>query len=695
MTDFVHLHLHTEYSLLDGAVKCGELMDHCVKNGIKAVAITDHGNMYATLKFAEEAKKRGVKYIIGCEFYCCQDYTQKDARHSEFDHLILLAKNKAGYKNLVQLDSIAYVDGFYYKPRIDYKTLKEHSEGVICLSACLAGRIPRLLMQGDYEGAKSFALELQSVFGEDFYIEIQDHGIPEQKMTNPLLVQIAREIGAEIVATNDVHYLHQEDWEMQDVLLCIQTKKTLDDPKRMRFQTQEFYMKTGDQMAELFPQWPEAIENTVKIADKIEEEVFPLNVKGYPIRDVSLIPMYSPGDEFRAIPLECLRFFEVEGYETGEYFKKLIANGIVRKASDGSLSSEYEFFTYNSDELAEAFQKTALWLDNKPGYARTLPAQYKSYWSHSGELADYFESLSSVKPKTIGVIKKGTAKAKKVVLDGFIQDVFFLDRDAKPVLCYDNRLQPGVAYPYSQMKEIGYDSKGYLRWLCENGLHKRYKEITETIRKRADYELNIICGMGYADYYLIVWDYINWSKEHGIPVGPGRGSGVSSIVAYSIGITDVEPLQYNLLFERFLNPDRVSMPDFDVDFCTDRRQESIEYVRKKYYSQNVAQIVTFGTMASKGAIKDTGRVMRVPYSETDRVAKLMDGKSSISDLLGRNIEKLEKKIEAEKNEDKRAELMKTLEETKARRNPEFIEVYETDETLRKVIDMALRIEGMP
>ena len=446
MTDFVHLHLHTEYSLLDGAVKCGELMDHCVQNGIKAVAITDHGNMYATLKFAEEAVKKGIKYIIGCEFYCCQDYRVKNASNGDYDHLILLAKNKTGYRNLVQMDSIAFVDGFYYKPRIDYKLLREHSEGLICLSACLAGRIPKLILKGNYEGAKATALELQDIFGDDFYIEIQDHGIPEQKMSNPLLVQLAREIGAKIVATNDVHYLKKEDWEMQDVLMCIQTKKTLDDPKRMKFETQEFYLKSGDEMAALFPEWPDAIRNTLEIADKVTEEVFPLDKKGYPIRDVSLIPAYIPD-------------------------------------------------------------------------------------------------------------------------------------------------------PTREAEKDWVDSPTYLRRLTEEGLKKKYKEITPQIRQRAEYELGIIIGMGYADYYLIVWDYINWSKDHGIPVGPGRGSGVSSIVAYAIGITAVEPLQYNLLFERFLNPDRVSMPDFDVDFCTDRRQEAIDHVREKYGADNVAQIITFGTMA--------------------------------------------------------------------------------------------------
>ncbi len=535
MTDFVHLHLHTEYSLLDGACKIDNLIEHCKKNGVDTVCITDHGNMYGTLQLAEKAVAAGIKYIIGCEFYLTKDMHDKSANTAE--HLILLAKNKAGYKNLVQLDSMAFVDGFYYKPKIDYKVLKEHSEGVICLSACLAGGIPRRLLNGDYDGAKELALYLKDVFGEDFYIEIQNHNIEEEIRVLPLLVKLADEIGVELVATNDVHYIDKSDAEMQDVLMCIQMKKQLDDPKRMKFQTQEFYFKTGDQMAELFKSYPKAIANTRAIADKVYEPAFNLNAKGYPEKDKTLIPVYTP--------------------------------------EDGSTSEEY------------------------------------------------------------------------------------------------------------------------LRKLTAEGLKKRYGTPTQKELDRAEYELGIICGMGYADYYLVVWDFINWSKEQGIPVGPGRGSGVSSIVAYSIGITDVEPLQYDLLFERFLNPDRVSMPDFDIDFCTDRREETIDYVRRKYGKENVCQIVTFGTMAAKNSIKDVGRVMRVPYSETDRLTKIMDGKSSISDLLGRNIPKAEQKYKAETDEDKKTELKAKLDELTGLRNKEFCEIYETDETLHRVIDMALKIEGMP
>ncbi|MGN0823320.1 MAG: DNA polymerase III subunit alpha, partial [Candidatus Gallimonas sp.] len=384
MTDFVHLHLHTEYSLLDGAVRVEELVDHCVKNGIDAVAVTDHGNMYASLYFAEECKKNKIKYIVGCEFYVVDDYKVKETQTA--DHLVLLAKNKAGYINLVQMDSLAFVDGYYYRPRIDYRTLRDHSEGVICLSACLAGRIPRLLMADDYEGAKKFALEMKEIFGEDFYLEIQDHGIPEQKRILPLIVRLSEETGIELVATNDVHYLHKEDWEMQDVLMCIQMKKTLDDPARMKMETHEFYMKSGDEMAALFPTLPRAISNTRVIADKVSDTDTPFNLKdnGSPVYDKTLIPLYT--------------------------------------ADDGTPSPEY------------------------------------------------------------------------------------------------------------------------LTRLTWEGLPKRYPEMTDEVKKRAEYELGIIISMGFADYFLIVWDYINWSRNHDIPVGPGRGSGVGSIVAYAIGITNVDPL---------------------------------------------------------------------------------------------------------------------------------------------------------
>ncbi len=536
MTDFVHLHLHTEYSLLDGAAKVDDLVAYLAENNINACAVTDHGNMYASLYFAEECVKKGIKYIIGCELYATDDHFDKRPG-TKTEHIVLLAKNKTGYKNIVKLDSLSYIDGFYGKPRISYDYIKKHSEGVICLSACLAGRIPQYLMEGEYEKAKEFALEMKGVFGEDFYIELQDHGIEEERQIIPDLIKLARELDIQLVATNDVHYIKKEDWEAHDVLLCIQTKKTLATPKRMKFDTQEFYMKSGDEMLELFKYIPEAISNTRVIADKIEEPVFDLTPWGDPIRDTSLIPLYKP--------------------------------------DDGSTSPDY------------------------------------------------------------------------------------------------------------------------LTRLTWEGLAGRYSDITDSIKQRVEYELSIIIKMGFADYFLIVWDYFNWSRLNGIPVGPGRGSGVGSIVAYSIGITDVDPLKYDLIFERFLNPDRVSMPDFDVDFCTRRRHETIEYVREKYHPENVAQIVTFGTLASRAVIKDVGRVMGVPYSETDKVAKLMDGKSTIRELLGLNVPKLEAKMEAETDPEKKAELDKKLKELKKKKNIEFVEVYENNEELRRVIDMGLKLEGMP
>ena len=514
MSDFVHLHLHTEYSLLDGATRIDKLFNACKEKGMDTVAITDHGNMFGTLYFAEEAKKAGLKYIIGCEMYVCDDYTDKTGKQ-DYDHLILLCKNKQGYKNLIKLDSIAYVDGFYYKPRIDYKTIAEHSEGLICLSACLAGRIPKRLIDGDYEGAKKEAEMFSGIFGEDFYLEIQDHGLPDQKRINPLLIKLSQETGIPLVATNDVHYLDRGDAEMQDVVMCISMKTTLDDPTRLKMESDQAYLKSPEEMKKLFSYIPAAVENTVKIADKVTEEVFALTPKGEPIRDVSLIPKYVPDD--------------------------------------------------------------------------------------------------------------------------------------------------------------GSTPKEYLRRLAEEGLKKRYKEITPEIRERFDYEFDVISSMGFCDYYLIVWDFINYARSVGIPVGAGRGSGVSSIVAYSIGITDVEPLGYQLIFERFLNRERVSMPDFDVDISDARRGEVVEYVRNKYGADRVAQIITFGTLASKQAIKDVARVYSVPYASVDRVTKLMDGKSTIKQSLG----------------------METTKDGQNAGVPELIELYRTDDQLRRIIDMAIKVEGLP
>ncbi len=527
MPEFVHLHVHTEYSLLDGATRIDDVFKACRKKGMHALAITDHGNMFGSLYFAECAKKAYMKAleageseenakmqaIIGCEMYVAEDHKSSER---EYDHLVLLCKNKKGYKNLIKLDSIAYVDGFYYKPRIDYKLLKDHSEGLVCLSGCLAGRVNKRLMQNDYEGAKEVALMLYDIFKDDFYLEIQDHGMPEQKRINPLLIKLSKELNIPLVATNDVHYIEKEDNEVQDVVACISTKTTIDDPTRFKMDTDQAYLKTYDEMFELFSNIPEALENTVKIAEKCNEEpVFDLNKKCEPIRDNSLIPGYIPD------------------------------NG-----------------------------------------------------------------------------------------------------------------------------QTAYD---FLKGIAEKGLRERYPVITKEIQERFDYELNTIHTMGYIEYYLIVWDFINYAKSIGISVGAGRGSGVSSIIAYSVGITDVDPLKYDLVFERFLNKERVSMPDFDIDFQDDRRGEVVEYVRNKYGADRVAQIVTFGTLAGRAAIKDVGRVFRVPYSETDKITKLMDGKSSISESFG-----------FKKNKDGEDVSVKELRD-----------MYEQDDTVKKVVDMSIRVEDMP
>ncbi len=515
MKDFVHLHLHTEYSLLDGATRIDKVFELAKEMGQSAVAITDHGNMYGVVYFAEYAKKLGLKAIIGCEMYMCDDMLKKDARNSEYEHLVLLCKNDQGYKNLIKMVSIANIDGFYRKPRCDYKTLMEKSEGLICLSACLAGRVPQLLLNGRYEDAKKHVLQMKEVFGEDYYLEIQDHGIADQLRINPLLIRLSHDTGVKLVATNDVHYLKKEDALMQEVMMCINTQTTLDDPKHMKFETNEFYLKSREEMEKLFGDMPYVLDNTLEIAEKCSGDVIKLNKKCEPIRDVSLVPGYTP------------------------------PNGMTA----------YE----------------------------------------------------------------------------------------------------------------------YLKMLGEEGMRKKYKEITPEIRERFDYELNTIADMGYLEYYLIVWDYINYAREHGIPVGAGRGSGVSSIIAYSIGITDVEPLQYSLIFERFLNKERVSMPDFDVDFDPEGREEVIEYVRDKYGRDKVAQIITFGTMASRAAVKDVARVMRVSYAEVDRITKLMDGKHTIPELLGLKPSKKDGDVSIK----------------------DLKELYATDPTVKSVMDMAMKLEGMP
>ena len=507
MKPFVHLHLHTEYSLLDGATRIDDMLNKCIEYEMPAIAVTDHGNMYCAWKFLKAAKDKGIKPIIGCEFYMCENLHGVGYENKEYFHLILLAKNNVGYYNLCRLNSIAWVEGFYYKPRIDFETLKKYSEGLICLSACIAGQLPRLFLADRPDDAKALALEYKELFGEDYYIEIQRHGIADEDAVMPQLIKLARELDIKVVVTNDVHYLNQEDAEIQDIMMCVQMGKYVDDTDRMKFQGEEFYLKTCEEMEQLFPNVPEAVTNTLEIADKCNVD----------FGKEKLLPLYSP---------------------------------------------------------------------------------------------------------------------------------------------------PG-----------GMTSPEYLRYLLEEGLKVKYPNCTQEIRDRIEYEYNVICTMGFVDYYLIVWDFINYAKTNGIPVGPGRGSGAGSVIAYLIGITEVEPFRFNLMFERFLNPERKSMPDFDVDFCMDRRGEVIDYVHEKYGNDNVCQIVTFGTMAAKNAIRDVARVLRVPISESNRLAKLVpDGfKYTLRHLLGQKPYK--------KPEDTYI-------------SEELVQAY-NDPATHKLIDIATRIEGSP
>ena len=499
--NFTHLHLHTEYSLLDGACRIEGLMQRVKALGQTAVAITDHGVMYGCVDFYKAAKKAGVKPIIGCEVYVAtRTRFDKVNRIDGSNHLVLLCKNETGYKNLIKMVSVGFTEGFYNKPRVDHELLEEYHEGLICLSACLAGEIPQALLAGDYEKAKNLARYYEDLFGkENYYIEIQDHGLDEQRTVLPLLVRLSRETGIPLVATNDAHYLEKEDSRMQHILICIQTNKTVNDDDVLEFGTDEFYVKSTDEMYELFSAWPEACENTNRIAEMC--------------------------------------------------------------------SFDFEF----------------------------------------------------------GVTK----------------------------------------LPYFVAPD-GMDNKEYFVKLCRDGLLRRYgADVPEDIRARLDYEISIIDRMGYINYYLIVFDFINYAKSQGIPVGPGRGSGAGSLAAYCVGITNIDPIKYNLLFERFLNPERVSMPDFDIDFCYERRQEVIDYVIRKYGADHVAQIVTFGTMAARAAIRDVGRVLDMPYGTVDGIAKLvpMEPKMTLTKALS------------------------ISRELKAR--------YDADPQVKELIDMSLKLEGMP
>ena len=498
---FAHLHVHSEYSLLDGACRIDSMMDRVKELGQTAIALTDHGVMYGCIDFYKAAKAAGVKPIIGCEVYVARRKMTDRVHGLDNDpyHLVLLCKDRTGYENLCYLVSEAFLHGFYGKPRVDLELLEAHHEGLIALSACLAGAIPQALMNEDYDKARATALELSRIFGQDnFYLEMQDHGIAAQRPVNQGIQRLARETGLPMVITNDAHYLRKEDADIQDVLLCIQTGKSVDDLNRMRFETQEFYLKSEEELRSLFPGCDEAFENTVKIAERC-------NV-------------------------------------------------------------EFTFHEYH------------------------LPA-----------------------------------------------------------------------YPVPE----GYTNEEYFRKLCYEGFQERYPDAPEEYRERMEYEIKVISSMGYVNYYLIVWDFIHYAKSEGIPVGPGRGSGAGSIVAYCIHITEVDPMKYGLIFERFLNPERVSMPDFDTDFCQERRGEVIDYVYRKYGADHVAQIVTFGTMAARGAIRDVGRALNFTFAETDVVAKLVPAGPHVT-------------------------LKSALEES-----PKFREMYNGDERVKKLIDTAMRLEGMP
>ena len=501
MSKFVHLHIHSEFSLLDGANRIKDLPVRAKELGMDSIAITDHGVMFGAIDFYKACKKEGIKPIIGCEVYVApRSRFDKEPIDKQYYHLILLAKNNQGYKNLSKLVSIGFTEGYYYKPRIDLEVLEKYHEGLICLSACLAGAVNQALLNGQTEKAEEIALWHKRVFGEDYYIEIQNNGIREQVLANQKLVQLARKLDIPLVATNDAHYLKREDAYSHEILLCIQTGKRMSDEDRMKFDTDELYVKSPEEMSEYFKAFPDAIENTVKIAEQCNVE------------------------------------FE--------------------------------------------FGHTIL-----PNY--DVPPEYPTH--------------------------------------------------------YD-----------------------FLKELCEKGLTKRYGEnLSEEIQKRAEYELGIIKKMGYVDYYLIVWDFIHYAKTNGIPVGPGRGSGAGSILAYAIEITDIDPIKYGLLFERFLNPERISMPDFDVDFSDERRQEVIDYVARKYGHDHVSQIITFGTMAAKMVIRDVARVLDYPYTEADALAKMIPNEIHIT-------------------------IKKALEQ-----NKELKDRYDTDEQTRKILDIAMGLEGMP
>lgn len=518
MKPFVHLHVHTEYSLLDGAARIKKLVKLAKEYGMPAVAMTDHGNMFGATHFFDACKETGIKPIFGTEFYVDDDLTVKKGKQ-KFSHLVLLAKNEQGYKNLSMLNTIAFRDGFYYKPRIDYKTLEQYHEGLICLSACLAGDVPKLILDEQYQKAEELILWFKNLFGEDYYLEIQHNGIPEQEIVNEKLREYSKKFNIKLVATNDVHYLYKEDAEMQDVLMCVSMQKFVDDPDRMKFSTDEFYFKTYDQMLEGLPNDEEALDTTVEIAEKCNYEF----VYGH-----YLFPKYVP-----------------EG-----------------------------------------------------GYN----------------------------------------------------------------------------------EEVGLTPKDYFMNLIDKGVEKRYGGYTDEIRARVASEMNVIEKQGFIEYFLIVWDYINAARKMGISVGPGRGSGAGSLIAYAIGITNIDPLRFDLLFERFLHSERVTAPDFDIDFQDNRREEVVDYVKRKYGEERIARIITFGTMKAKNAIKDVGRVMRVPYNTCDKITKMIPMYKSpiIPKAFGFHVPK---------EGDKDFGTVYVV--------PDLVEMYNSDPQVKKMIDIAMKVEDFP
>lgn len=500
--EFAHLHVHTEYSLLDGSNKINEYVARVKELGMNSAAITDHGVMFGCIDFYKAAKAAGIKPIMGCEVYVAPGSRfDKEAGHSDdkYYHLVLLAENQQGYQNLMKIVSKGFIDGFYYKPRVDLELLSQYHEGIIALSACLAGEVARYITRGLYEEAKKAALRYEEIFGKgNFFLELQDHGIPQQQTVNSQLLRMHQETGIDLVATNDIHYTYSTDAQAHDILLCVQTGKRLQDEDRMRYEGGQYYVKSPEEIAALFPYAPEAISNTQKIADRCNVEIE---------FGVTKLPKFD------------------------------------------------------------------------------VPAPYTS-WE-------------------------------------------------------------------------------YLNKLCYEGLEERYSENTDALKERLEYELNVIKTMGYVDYFLIVWDFIKFARDHDIMVGPGRGSAAGSLVSYTLGITKLDPIKYDLLFERFLNPERVSMPDIDVDFCFERRQEVIDYVVEKYGKDRVVQIVTFGTMAARGVIRDVGRVMDLPYAQCDAIAKMIPTELNIT---------IDKAL--------------TM-------NPELKNLYESDETVKNLIDMSRRLEGLP